>query len=648
MSTPRRKKVSDAIRILQRKRDASARATHLKAELGMVPNSTIERKIMSTKTSIKRIALVAAAALTLGGFSAVSAQAANTYLYVYTADGISSGTGYSATGNGVAGVANSVKVRLVNYSGKDEFVSVSGGTISSSSDTNTVVSAAGNSATHPSGAPTADLTVPTPVAGTITLTLYLGTSGSGIYSTTATETVVITVGASAQSGIYSASNTTLFIGSGETTTAVSADATVSAIASAPSGGDSATASIFVNYRDGLNNAITNSALDTLTATITSGPGVINARGLATAGSGSVYDSTTAVTTGTAIIASTAANKYTVSILPDAYGRATFFVFPNGQSGVSTVTIKNTAGTVIGTKTITFYSSTVASVTATVAKAYVQGDTTAETGSVIKFLLKDASGNIMVGKSWTPTFTYSVSTLGTVSTAVGGVDTSTADSTGTVTFGWTPATAGVYGPVTVTWKDATTSTITGSFTITVSSKVAKTLTITGPASSALGDIISYTLTAKDANGYPVADGTAASSYLYSTPATGTAGVTSFDATGKTAAGVATITSAGAVVAASQATVTFTLEGTAATTDTYLDKTLAATTIAVVVPLTGASGDASLALDAANAATDAANNAYDEAQNATQAASDALAAVKALAVQVKALIALVTKIKNKVGA
>jgi hypothetical protein len=64
--------------------------------------------------------------------------------------------------------------------------------------------------------------------------------------------------------------------------------------------------------------------------------------------------------------------------------------------------------------------------------------------------------------------------------------------------------------------------------------------------------------------------------------------------------------------------------------------------------GGGDSSSLALDAANAATDAANNAYDEAQNATQAASDALAAVKALAVQVKALIALVTKIKNKVGA
>ena len=86
------KKVSAAVRILQRKRDASARATHLvgkkyplityekallsQATGGKFPSVTfIERKQMSTKTSIKRIALVAAAALTLGGFSAVSANA---------------------------------------------------------------------------------------------------------------------------------------------------------------------------------------------------------------------------------------------------------------------------------------------------------------------------------------------------------------------------------------------------------------------------------------------------------------------------------------------------------------------------------------------------------------------------------------------
>ena len=91
------KQVSAAVRILQQKRDASARATHLmvkndslityeksfgsQADEGKFPKSTfLERKKMSTKTSFKRIALVAASALAIAGFSAVPANAAATTL----------------------------------------------------------------------------------------------------------------------------------------------------------------------------------------------------------------------------------------------------------------------------------------------------------------------------------------------------------------------------------------------------------------------------------------------------------------------------------------------------------------------------------------------------------------------------------------
>ncbi len=80
-----RQKVSSAIRILRWNRDVSARASHLvevfnfQAGSGNVSGSTFsERKNMSTKTSFKRIAAVAAVALALGGFSAVSANAVNT------------------------------------------------------------------------------------------------------------------------------------------------------------------------------------------------------------------------------------------------------------------------------------------------------------------------------------------------------------------------------------------------------------------------------------------------------------------------------------------------------------------------------------------------------------------------------------------
>ena len=69
------KKVSQWYQSTTGERDVSARATHLKAAIEKVSVTTIERKIMSTKTTIKRIALVAAASLGLGVMSVIPAQA---------------------------------------------------------------------------------------------------------------------------------------------------------------------------------------------------------------------------------------------------------------------------------------------------------------------------------------------------------------------------------------------------------------------------------------------------------------------------------------------------------------------------------------------------------------------------------------------
>ena len=105
--------VSRAIRILRGNRDESARASHLvvkkdllmtyeraflgQAEREKCSQSTFsERKIMSTKTAFKRVALVAAAALAIGGISAVSANAAATSTF----------TGASLTTTGTAATAS--------------------------------------------------------------------------------------------------------------------------------------------------------------------------------------------------------------------------------------------------------------------------------------------------------------------------------------------------------------------------------------------------------------------------------------------------------------------------------------------------------------------------------------------------------------
>jgi len=621
---------------------------------------------MSTKTSIKRVALVAVAALALGGFSAVSAKAAQTvaqsYLYCSKGDGgaIANDATHGATCTGVAGANNTVTLTGAQTV-KDISFTVSGAGATINTASNVTLNSAGTTATLAAAYATNSVTVNTPTVGTITVAISYATAGSGIY-TLSTETVVITVAATASSGTYSAANSTAYLNSGETITATT-DATVTKIKTYAAS-DSATATIYVTYLDGLSNPINK---DTLTATITSGGGTLLTAansGVADAlSNGLMWDSRTiSNVTGypsksNVGVSSNSINNYTTSLQADAAGHVAFQIFANGQAGPSVITVKNGAGTVIATKTVTFTGTDISSITATVAKSWVQGDTTAATHSVVSAVLKDSAGNLVVGVNWSPTVTYSVATLGTllVSGAGNGYETATSNSSGVVSFGWTPATAATYGPVTVTLTDATTK-ATASFTINLSSVVASTFAVTSPATVDLGNPFSYVVTAKDANGYNIPDGALASNYISSVTSNG--GIGSADLTTTSAAGVWTLKLTGPTVAISTGKSDFLLTGTAGTANSYLAKTLTATTVSASFPVNAAAavgGDAALALDAANAATDAANNAYDEAQNATQAAQDALAAVTALAKQVSSLIAsvksltaLVSKIKAKVGA
>ena len=79
-------------------RDVSARATHLKAAMENVFMTTTERKRMSTKTTFKRIALVAVASLGLGILSVVPSTAAvSSETFTATADATSINVGDSVT-----------------------------------------------------------------------------------------------------------------------------------------------------------------------------------------------------------------------------------------------------------------------------------------------------------------------------------------------------------------------------------------------------------------------------------------------------------------------------------------------------------------------------------------------------------------------
>jgi hypothetical protein len=138
------------------------------ADPGIVSGSTIERNKMSTKTSFKRIALVAVTALGAGVLSVAPASAAltgGTQVVTYTAPG-SAGTSTAATVAGVIGTPLSITV------------------------TNTF---AGNTATDTA----ADLPVLTGTAVTAGSAVTVANSTHAVVSTSGTSTQIITAGSAA-------------------------------------------------------------------------------------------------------------------------------------------------------------------------------------------------------------------------------------------------------------------------------------------------------------------------------------------------------------------------------------------------------------------------------------------------------------------
>jgi hypothetical protein len=645
---------------------------------------------MSTKTSIKRIAAVAAVALTLGGFSAVSAHAAartagNTIVYAWTGDGTALGvtgtsdatTGYgSATLNGVAGAVNTVEVFVAQKAGtqtagtaflgsasptgatKRSIVTVSGSgaTISAVAGTSgdATVNTAGTQATFIAnnggtlynGAQYGNVvSIFTPTAGTVTVSLYKESSSAGIFSSTAAETVTITVAAAASSGTLSVANSTFY----DTTTDAAATASLTtapslvktAVNVASNTAGTATVGFGARYDWALKDTLSAPMASTTAWSVTvAGPGVLVAAGASPITPARVLSGTSAL--------------------------GTFYIYPDGTSGTATVTL-SAGSTVIGTKSVTFTGTTVASIKTTaiqtnVALAAVAGyapysntDLVTNATGTFSATAADSLGNaIALSANTLLTAKSSDTTIATV-VAAGAWNATDKVSYFTVT--------GVAaGKATITVADAATGLITSTVAVTVSKAVATTITLTLDAASyGAGDKVTWTLTAKDSAGSPVADG------VY----TGfeSAGSTNQSVPGGTLPG-ANVSFLGGVATGSfyapSSTFTLTVKPAAVATVVTAAQSVALTASATV---TNAAADAAQAAvdaaneatDAANAATDAANNAMDSADAAQQAALDAgdkadaaLAAVTDLAskvadiaTQISALSSLVSKIAASVA-
>ena len=673
--------VSRAIRILRGNRDVSARASHLvvqkdqlmtyesvlkgQAEMKKFFKSTFsERKIMSTKTSFKRIAAVAAVALTLGGFSAVSANAT-----APTADSISFGSAASA---GVAGTAATNSITINGYASDTAtaltatVVLVSAPTTSVSLTSNVDTTTAQVTANTPIATVTrsASTLVVTPKAlggftasGTLSVTpdvagtyVYRAILTGGYFSGTSAAsaaspvyaTWTLTVSAQAGPTAYGTTITAYAGGAGAGTaaTAIVAPKTAATSYTSATAAETVTVALGNNASAAAASTLVAANAPAITATV-SGPGVVS------------WNNTTLGKS----LSSTAG-----SLSP------TLYVYGDGTAGISTITFSDvdpvTAATVIlGTATVSFYGAAAAITPTVVNSVIATGSTNAANVGAITAVVTDSNGNPVPGVT-----VYSVSSATTVvsnSYTPSGVS----DATGKVSFTLTGVQAGNANiTLTLNSSSAGTSTVTTApIAVRVGSTSAASVKWSLDAASYVpGALVTASVTVLDAAGLPVVPGTytvfTANPTFSLAPATTSPLTASVVVAAGSSTGTTTYTFNAPLVAGS-----LVINATTATLATAANSAVAVSLTANIAG--GASVDAAQAAqdaaneatDAANAATDAANNAMDSADAAQQAAMDAgdkadaaLAAVTDLATkvseiatQISSLSAVVAKIAAAVA-
>ncbi len=653
--------------------DSSARAMNrveesnfFQADLRKFRGSTFERKQMST--TIKRIALVAVAALGLGVVSVAPSQA------VTQADSLtlSSATASQLTGETLTAGSATASVSFLGGSTADTytvsaflFSAPAGNTatpaLSLVETTSALVAASAPVSNVAAGTALGQVAYISPAANTSAVTakfnVYLtGTTKAGTYvvklapailsgggtASATTQTLTITVTANPATDTVAASATS-YITAGETYTATyaEADEVVTSTRTAASPNDVAAAVIRVGL---LNAAGKATNAESFTATIT-GPGVLAQTAFSASG-----------------IGSTAAQGRSLLVVN---GNAVA-VFPDGTSGVATITISSAAGLVLATEKVTFFGDA-ATISATVAKAVIGA---ADTSKVLTVTVKDSAGvavsnlankigvvssdTTKISTLYTPTSTYDAAT-GTYSVNVTGVAVGSSNLTVTTKSSAT-ATTGVDASAAVAVR-------VGSL-LPASVKVS-----TDKASYAPGEKGSLKVELFDKDGLEVVAGETYTAIFDSTGIVSSYALQNSDAT-TFASGITSYVSGGRLYTfyapVTEGDVKFswttgtTASGTRQGLATANQAKEGSVTVAVSSVATSAAIDAaneasqaaSDATDAALAAADAADEATTKAQEAVDAVATLSAEVtkmiNALKAQIKTLSNLVTKIAKKVRA
>jgi F0F1-type ATP synthase epsilon subunit len=578
---------------------------------------------MSTKTTFKRVALVAVAALGLGVLSVAPSSAAPTIAYGVIAD--------STNGQGIVGGQATVIITLDTNTVTTVAVtgvgSVLGTTQDSTTVTGTVTSGSWSDSSTTAGTVngTQTITLTSAVAGVTTITATPLTNGTGAPGTAVTKTV--TWVAATSTATYDHANA--FISDGNITTRVYADSTTAELTNTSV--LSATPKVTINVTQF--NAADTVTVTTLTTTAT------KAIVATISGAGAV---------GAAQDGSDAGASVTI-----AAGSATredyVYVYADGRNGTGTITI-TVNGVAVATKTVSFTGT---------AKSYAMSATTGETLSKKNIAIAAAASGADAESA-----TVTIKELDALGTIMGTTATThvTSDAATIATAAISSGVLYIYGVGLGTTNinvcntaSCTSATIKLSIPITVVEKTAASYKVAFDAPTyAPGALVTWTLTATTKTGKPIADGSRAvigtSTANMTAPTGHPTGALTF------AAGVATGTFF-APVTTGDFTIT-TVEGAA------VDAVIAggtavktANTISIVNASADAATDAANeATDAANAATDAALAAADAADAATAAAEDASAAVATLAAsvntalanlkkQITALTALVNKLLKK---
>ena len=641
------------------------RAVLVQAESRIVRGSTFERKQMST--SIKRIALVAVAALGLGVMSvAPSTATTNADTLTLSAATAAQLTGETATATSAVATlsyladssADSMTVVASLVSGPATSVALPNLILTETASaqaqttlgTNIALGATSGIAANtrvfvvPSGTPPVNATAkfrvflnaPT-VAGTYVVRVTPAVSGVGVLNAAA-QTLTITVTAAPKDDLVAATATSI-INAGETNSATADVVVTSTRTTTGASTTKAAATIKITT---LNKAGL-AAGESFTATI-AGPGIL----------------------GSAAIATAAADEPnpTARVLVVKNGDAVQ-VFPDGTSGVATITIASMLGVELAKETLTFFGAP-ATITTTVKKPVLGG--TSSVAGVLEVVVKDSAG-VNVSNLSTTAFGVVSSDITKIATVYGSTTSAYSTTTGSYLVNVTPVAAGTANlTVTTNASAADTTGVSAAAAVSVRVGGAKAaldgLTVaTDKTSYAPGEVMTITITPLDAAGLVLADDTQTvfttagivSSHQLTAAVTGQANVA--DADVLTVLGVGTYKFYAPNIEG-DVTLSWTRSTNFATAAN--DSLTGKVTIAISSPGTAAATDAANeATDAANAATDAAlaaAEAADAATSAAQEASDAVAAlsesvtklIAGLQSQIKSLAAVVAKIARKVKA